>query len=185
MAPAFPGCSAFRRCFLLGTAKSSDWIVLGVPWECGGSLLPRLLEPVTQAHRLSNPRFCFALSSAMRIKQSAHTGSFVACPAHTQCSVRVLAQGDWMVLFGTYPFFRSLLGSVFLAGGCVHKLVSAVCWHCAPALAGQAVQPWQVLTARQRARPSAAAQVLMGLFSAESGVCLLCPPLRKGQCEPR
>lgn len=73
------------------------------------------------------------------------------------------------MLFGTYPFFCSLLGSVFLPGGCLHKLVSALCWHSAPALAGQAVQPWQVLTIRQCARSSAAAQVLMGLFSAKPG----------------
>lgn len=73
------------------------------------------------------------------------------------------------MLFRTYPFFCSLLGSVFLPGGCLHKLVSALCWHSAPALAGQAVQPLQVLTVRQRAHSSPAAQVLMGLFSAKSG----------------
>lgn len=69
------------------------------------------------------------------------------------------------MVFGTSPFFRTLLVSVFLPGGCLHELVSAVCWHGASPLAGQAVQPWQVLTATQRA----AAQVLMGLFSASSG----------------
>lgn len=72
------------------------------------------------------------------------------------------------MLFGMYPFFCSLLGSVFLPGGCLHKLVSALYWHSAPALAGQAVQPWQVLTVTQRAHSSAAAQVLMGLFSTKS-----------------
>lgn len=92
------------------------------------------------------------------------------------------------MLFGTYPFFCSLLGSVFLPGGCLHKLVSALCWHSAPALAGQAVQPWQVLTVRQCARSSAAAQVLMGLFSAKSeaahGFVCFVHHCRKGSANP-